>query len=144
MAKQVGVYIRPGTEKELLVRGNNRSGIINRDLERLYTLYGRAILEVPLKFEEACLIVDTLNGALLDAATAHLLWANVEDSIKLEGLADKWNVDGPALVEKLRGLSAFHCMALIDATERFWSIPDNERNLENDVRQCFSISSEGD
>lgn len=137
MAKTVGLYLRPETENEILQRGENRSHIINRDLERLYTLYKRTLRETPLALSEACLIVDALNGSLMDANAAPMLWVSVEDAIKLDGLAAKWEVDGPTLVEKLRGLTAFQCMALVDASERFWSISDRE--LEAGVRKCFNI-----
>lgn len=120
------------------MRGDNRSGIINRDLERLYTMYRRAIREVPLALAEAQLIIDALNGSIFDAQSAPMLWANIEDACKLDGIDDKWGVDGPALVEKLHGLSAFHCMALIDGSERFWSLPNGERDLNADVRKIFN------
>lgn len=137
MAKTVGIYLRASIEAELAQRGENRSHAINRDLERLYALYRRAIREVPLTLAEACLIVDALNGSILDANTAQLLWANIEDAIKLDGLAAKWEVDGPVLVEKLRSLNTFHCMALADAVERFWEFEDVE--LEDGVRRYFNI-----
>ncbi len=140
-AKNVGLYLRPETERELVLRGENRSHIIARDLDRLYTLYRRAIREVPLTEKEACLIVDSLNGTVLDANTAQLLWANIEDSVKLEGLADKWEVDGPVLVEKFKGLSAFQAMALADAAERFWEMADGGKmDVEKGVRKVFNIS----
>lgn len=138
--KRKSIYMRESIENEVAQRGDNRSQVINRDLERLYTLYRRTIRETPLALKEACLLVDALNGSLMDANTAHLLWASIEDACKLDGLAGKWEVDGLALVEKLMDMSAFQCMALIDAAERFWAIPDTERELEEGVRKCFNIS----
>ncbi len=38
-----------------------------------------------------------------------------------EWVDEKWEVDGKALVEKLRGLSDTQALALIDAAERFWN-----------------------
>lgn len=135
--KTVGVYLSEQIDNEITQRGDNRSHTINRDLERLYTMYRRAIREIPLSVKEACLITDAMNGTLMDGNTAQLLWASIEDAISLEGLAAKWEVDGPALVEKLRGLNAFQCMALCDTAERFWCLKDV--SLEDGVRQCFSI-----
>lgn len=139
MAKTVGLYLRTSLEAELEERGDNRSHIINRDLDRLYTLYRRAIREVPLTLKEACLIVDTMNSTLMDANSAQLLWASVEDAINLDGLDVKWEVEGSELVGKLKGLTAFQCMALVDGAERFWNLPDDERVLEAGVRKFFSI-----
>lgn len=91
--KSFGVYIRESLQPEFEARGGT-SAVINRDLERLYALYRRGIREVPLTLAEACLIVDALNGSLMDANTAPMLWASIQDACKLDGLDAKWEVDG--------------------------------------------------
>ena len=138
--RTVSIYLRPALETELEARGDNRNHVIHRDLERLYTLYSRAIREVQLTADEACLIVDTLNGTLMDANTARLLWANVEDACNLDHLDKKWEVDGPALVEKLQGLNDIQAMALVDAAERFWNSPDiGNVDIQERVKEHFYI-----
>jgi hypothetical protein len=117
-------------------RSENESGIASRDLERLYTLYKHALREVPLSENEACLLCDVLNGTLMDANSAALLWAEVEDGIRLDGLDQKWEVDGPALVKRLQALDRLHCLALIDAAERFWAETPQEPAREA-VRRFF-------
>lgn len=141
MAKKTfGVYIRESLQQDFDARGGS-SVVINRDLERLYTLYRRAIREVSLTLAEAQLIIDALNGSLFDAQSAPMLWANIEDACNLDGLDDKWHVDGPALVGKLRGLNALQCMAIADAAERFWELPDGDRDLDADVRKIFNTTN---
>lgn len=125
--------------KQVEERGEARSTIITRDLDRLYTLYRRALKRTGLTIDEACLITDALNGSLMTADTAHLLWASIEDAIKYEGLQEKWGVDGKALVEKLRcSLNEIQTMAVIDAAERFWN---NEKYRDQDMKigvaECF-------
>lgn len=137
MKTSIHVYER--IYRELESRGDNRSGTINRDLERLYTMYARAIKEVPLSLPEAQAIVDCCNGTIYDARSAPLLWASIEDANNLDGLDDKWGIDGPALVEKLKGLSQLQALALIDAAERFWNLPDGERDLDADVGKFFNV-----
>lgn len=126
--------------KQVEERGKARSTVITRDLDRLYTLYRRALRHVDLSINEACLIVDALNSTLMTADTAHLLWASIQDAIEYENLAEKWNVDGSALIEKLRSLNEIQSLAVIDAAERFWS---NEKYRDHDVRigvaECFGI-----
>ena len=139
MAKTVGLYLYPETQKALSTRGDNRSAVINRDLGRLYELYGRAIREIPLALDEARLIVDMCNGTIFDARTAPLLWASVEDACHLDGLDEKWGIDGPVLVEKLKGLTQLQALALADAAEQFWALPDGERDLDKDVRKFFHV-----
>ena len=87
---------------------------------------------------EACLIVDSLNGSIMDANTAQVLWAGIADSIRLDGLDKKWDVDGPALVEKLQGLNVLQAMALVDAAERFWEMENVP--FEEGVRKVFNVT----
>ena len=124
-------------------RGGARSTIISRDLERLYTLYQRALRRADLTIDEACLITDALNSSLYTADTAHLLWAGVEDAVRHENLAEKWGVDGQALVEKLKSLSEIQSMAVIDAAERFWSQQKyRDQDMREAVAECFEKEGE--
>ncbi len=116
----------------------NRSGAISRDLWRLYTLYEYALTSVPLAVEEALLFVDALNGVALDAASATLLWAEIADAIRLSHLDEKWGVDGPAFVQRLKELDRLQCLALVDAAERFWANPSLEPAQEM-VKRYFHI-----
>jgi hypothetical protein len=140
MKKTVGVYFTPETDMAIKQRGTNRSHIIARDLARLYRMYERALREVPLTYNEACLLVDALNGYMPDIASAKYLWAEVEDAVRLGELDKKWQVDGTVLMEKLRGLSLLHCMALIDAVERFWVLSESENGETLDrIKKIFNI-----
>lgn len=111
-----------------------RSTVINRDLERLYTLYDRALRRLDLTVDEACLIVDALNGTIHDVRSGVRFWIDVQDAIELEGLAEKWNVDGKALIEKLTALDELSCMAIVDAAERFWY---GEKYRDMDIREAI-------
>lgn len=122
---------------QIAERGQSRSTIIARDLERLYTLYRRALRQVDLTVDEACLIVDALNGSLTTADDAGLLWAKIEDAIHYDRLDEKWNVDGKSLVEKLQRLNEIQVLAIVDAAERFWQLDSN--NVREDVKRCFGI-----
>ncbi|MDI6872116.1 MAG: hypothetical protein QME79_12385 [Bacillota bacterium] len=121
-ARTTSIWLRADIEEALAARGGSRSEVVSRDLMRLYDLYRHELAEVNLTASEAGLIVDVLNGTLItDAGQARLLWAEVEDGIKLDHLDEKWHVDGPALVEKLRGLRLSQALAIVDAAERFWA-----------------------
>ncbi|HAY21369.1 MAG TPA: hypothetical protein DCY27_04225 [Desulfobacterales bacterium] len=137
--KAFSVYIRRNILSEFTARGGS-SVTINRDLTRLYALYRRAIREVPLAEKEACLIVDALNSSLFDANSASVLHTNIEDACRLDGLGKKWEVDCGDLVEKLRGISPFHCMALIDAAECWWNLSEDERDESGNLSKFFNIS----
>jgi len=129
IGKKTSVYITANIEKQIMQRGDNRSGIINRDLERYYTVLDRALRTVSLTENEALLIVDVLNGSILDTLSVRMLWAGVEDAINLDKVDEKWGINGAALVEKLRSLGEIQCLAVVDAAERFWADEDN-RNMD--------------
>lgn len=118
-------------------RGQARSTIISRDLNRLYTLYRRALRQVNLTVDEACLIVDALNGSITTADDAGLLWARILDAIRYDKLDEKWKIDGKELVEKLQQLNELQAMAIVDAAERFWQLDSND--VREDVKRCFEI-----
>ena len=137
--KAVSFWMRPELGKEIEERGDNRTLVIHRDLERLYTLYRLALRDVKLTLPEAWFLVDMLNGSLMDAYTAGLIWAEAEDAIALEGLDMKWQVDGKALVKKLKALSRVQALALVDAAERFWQANTGSMG-EEDIKRFFRMA----
>lgn len=54
--------------------------------------------------------------ASIDAAK--FIYAEVHDC---EGLGEKWGIDQPDLVEKLRQMSTIECWAVADVVARFWA-----------------------
>lgn len=70
---------------------------------------------------ERGLIFDSLNGVMIEPLTMHLLWANVDDSIKLNALDTKHGVNGDELIQKLRGLSMLETFCLWDIVRRYWN-----------------------
>lgn len=98
-----------------------------RDLERYYALLAAELRTVSLTAAEAHLLADALNGTLWEPHTMRLLWAGVDDAIRLDGLAKKWQVDSGALVAKLRALTPGQTVAVIDAVERAWQADGDMR-----------------
>lgn len=137
--RAVSFWMQPELGKEIEERGDNRTLVIHRDLERLYTLYRYALQDISLSLQEAWFIVDILNGTPMDAETANMLWAEAEDACFLNHLDQKWGIDGKALVEKLKKLSRTQSLALIDAAERFWQA--NTGNMgEEDIKRFFRMA----
>ena len=89
-----------------------------RDLERYYQSLDAALRDIALSEGEWDYLRDILNGTYIDAATARLLWAEVEDAKPEYG--QKWGIDPAALSARLRALGQFQCLAVADAVER-WS-----------------------
>jgi len=115
-------------------RVNNDYGsihqIANRDLSRYYNILKYAIREVELSEKEAMAIIDSTNGTMLENVGIRMMYANIEDGIKFDGLAEKWEIDGEALVNKLKNASIGYLHALADAIERYWSKNDGTIDYE--------------
>lgn len=119
------IQFRPGPlASALTARGGDDNAsaaqVAARDLDRYYQLLALALASVDLTPGEAGLIVDALNGSLMDVSNVQLLAYAITDSYE-DGLPAKWEVDAAALSAKLRGWTLLQRMAVGDAVERFWS-----------------------
>ena len=105
--------------------GETRTTRIGQDLTDYYALLDAGLRRARLTLTpaEAALIIDVQNSVLvqLEHWASQALAHQVEDGISLDGLAEKWQVDGEALVAKLAGLGDIACIALGDWAARFWA-----------------------
>lgn len=107
---------------ELDARDDERSGIIARIIGRYVQALSetRRTLRQALGAAEIGLIMDVLNGtASVEAWSPSYLPQEISDSLA-DGMAEKWTVDGQALVTKLAAMTYVEKLALVDAAERFW------------------------
>lgn len=137
------IQFRPGEKlaSELIERLPQRGDITDAQRDILLAEEVREMLEAhafmlrrctpTFTMNDAMLIMDALNGVLLMKETVHLIWAEISDAIHMDGLDKKHNVDGDALVKRLRdmGQRPFECMALADAVSRAWNA--SEYHVEN-------------
>lgn len=107
---------RPGEEQSM-----DRSATIAKSLDRYFYALAAARRDLRSRFSsgEQGLILDVANGTLFGSPCAigfleHEVRAALDD-----GAAERWHVDGPALVKKLKALSYVEKLALIDAAERW-------------------------
>lgn len=122
--------------------GLSANDVARRDLERYYATLEEAL--PTFSAGEAALLVDALKGSRLEVRTARLLWATIEDAIRMDGLEEKWGVDGAVLVVRLRALSAFEALAVVDGAERFWNPVHyrQEEPLEERLRAVGFVQAE--
>lgn len=114
-------------------REGARSTVINDTLERYFWIvdYERRQLRQLLSESEISLICDVLNGTMFsDRYSVTVVPNEIQDGISLDHVDEKWNVDGAALVAKLRGLSYGSLMALVDAVQLWWYRNSNGDNPE--------------
>lgn len=95
-----------------------------RDLTRYYDTLRRELkLAIrDLTRGEKLALIDVSNGTLWDSNSAGFLWAEVADADP-DQLA-QWEIDHDALVDKLRALTPTQSLALVDALERWWLLPE--------------------
>lgn len=101
-----------------------RSGQISRSLERYFAImaYERKQLAGQFSDGEIALICDVFNGsAFMEEISIRLAWASVQDGIEMDGLDRKWEIDGPALIDKVKTLTFAQTVALVDAVEVWWN-----------------------
>jgi hypothetical protein len=100
-------------------------------LECFPELYRRALHNLKGRFSagELSLMVDMLNATWImpNLAGQHLL-TGASDSMSLDGTDVKWGVDGPALIDKIQGLTLFERACLEIWARAFWE-QDSHDNL---------------
>ena len=116
-----------GLDEQLELRAadtTHTNQVAKRDLNRFYAALARelAIAARTLTRGEKLALCDISNGTLFDEISSAYLWAEVADAAD-EHLA-MWGVNRDALVAKLRAFTPTQTLALIDALERWWLLPD--------------------
>ena len=101
----------------------DRSAVIAKSLDRYFYALSAARRGLRERFSagEQALLLDVANGALFASPCAINFIEHEVAAALADGLAEKWQVDGPALIEKLTALSYAEKLALIDAAERWWN-----------------------
>lgn len=83
---------------------------------------------------EAALILDVFNGTPPGQAwPADRLADRIEDAITLDGMADKWGVNGGDLVFRLRDIGDIAAVALADWAEGVWGKGDFDVAAETGI-----------
>ncbi len=111
--------------------GSILSMTARRDIGRYYDMLIRSL--PTFSENEALLLCDVLNGTIIESFSVPLLWTEISDAVQ-EGYDEKWEIDGAALVARLRALTPFECMAVGDAVERYWSGEYSRTSTESRMR----------
>jgi len=80
-------------------------------------------------FRELSLILDVQNGCfLIPQIAGHHLFPNVDSGMSFDQLDQKWEIDRPEIIKKIRGLKLFEIAVLEIWAAAFWK--QDEPNLE--------------
>lgn len=119
MAAAPSISIRPGELAPLLAeRGASAAAVLARDIRRYYAQLAIALREVRLSESDWMFLRDILDGTIVDATLIRLLHAEIEDAAPAQ--AEAHGVDQAALAARIRTLSDFQRLAIVDAVERWW------------------------
>jgi hypothetical protein len=138
------VSLEPQISARLERREGARSTVINTTLERYFWLVDmeRRQLRQLLNNGEIALICDVLNGTMFaDPYSVNFVSMEVQDSISMDRLDEKWQIDGPALVQKLKGLSYGTMLALVDAVQMWWHRISQGESLQPTIEHVLSSES---
>ena len=117
-AQRKNVYFQPRTLAQL-GEGESLSGRVAQVIDRYAELVRRSRPEDKFSEAERSAIIDAcLSWALEPAAMIFGGVAMEVDDAMRDGLASKWGIDGPALLDKLGSLNPGEQIALVDWIER--------------------------
>lgn len=131
MSKRLAVYLGPPLTRLLAARsgadqtqhvpgGAGLSGVVNMAVDRYQEIIRRSMPTLTEAEWMAC--ADALNGVWLAGEAAHLavVWIEIEDGDRRNGLGAKWGIDALALARRLREAPYAAVVAVVDVVERLW------------------------
>lgn len=122
--------IRPAPSVHAAIANNGGGRGMSHRLAQICDRYLELLRRAPLpelSEAEVNALRDCMNGTLNEpAGTIRCsIWANFEDAC-YDGLAEKWEIDGPALLEKLKALTYAQELGLIEQIEAYWANAGSE------------------
>jgi hypothetical protein len=120
MTKRTSIYLNPPLE-EALKGTDSISGRLGQICDRFAETNRRARIRQQFNEAELNAFRDCCNGTIFGPAQLidGAVLANFEDSAP-DGLYEKWEIDAPATIAKLRGLTYPDQVALVEDIEAFW------------------------
>jgi len=103
---------------------------VEKDLSTFYAFLEREkkLLKGTFTDNEAKLMLDCLNGTILDPYSAQLLEAGFEDGIDLDGLDKKWEIDKAEFLSKFKSMSIIRKWSIYELSTEFWHDPIIDMN----------------
>lgn len=130
MAKRFTLYLNDKS-MDIIGPAENQSRRVNSIISH----YGRITTEAApdLTLAEWSFLCDMLNGTYIEDNTGDYLWADIAESGKLDGLADKWELDAEAFSAKIREFSTAARCVIIDVVTKFWKGSDDHTGDMRDM-----------
>lgn len=123
MATPVKSFRPAPVVEQVAARNGGGKGLSHR-IAQIADRYGALLTEgaPDLPEPEWNLLRDALNGWWPEPAEQIIhLEIEIEDAIAIDGLDRKWQVDGAALLAKLRAMPLAGKISVVEAIEKWWS-----------------------
>lgn len=114
--------------------GRSRSSLVTAIADRYAEICKRHMPD--FSAGEWCLIFDVLNGCWMRenaALSANGIAHSVADGTTMDGMGEKWAVDGLDLARRIDALPFAGKIAILDTAERFWALGAKEGESYPDV-----------
>lgn len=124
MATKKGIYFADDQAEFL---GDITSKRVAMAVDRYREILRRERIDRLFTEQEWDLLRDVCNGTLFEPAQliAGALAAEVKDAT-YDGIADKWSVDVPMLLENLEKLTYAQQVAVVESIEAWWRLQSDE------------------
>ena len=123
MSSRKTIYLTDASEA-IIGPAESLSGRINSILGRYDRLTREASPELTLA--QWSMLADILNGTFIEDNTADYLWADIAESGKLDGMAEKWKIDTDAFAEQVRDMTPAARFYILDTILKFWKGVDKK------------------
>lgn len=129
-----------GIDEDLDKRGEPRSLVARDLLETLFAVYGRELKRTELTRGEALLLCDATKSTFFTPGLAgQEVRLDAEEAIKgPERLAEKWDIDGDALIAKMANWTPGQQAAIADAIKR-WRTLENHEDYDTSLKEVGLI-----
>lgn len=131
MAKSNQLNFRPSRpeiiEQLQKIHDDSKSFGVNHACEAYVSLRKFTLRDLHGKFtrDELGFLCDIQNATMFTPEYAGVrdLWiGNIEDADRLDGTGEKWGLDVPGLVKKIKGMPAAEVFFMQEEIERFWNV----------------------
>lgn len=121
--------------------GKSLAACIADDISLLYPFLEREkkLLRGQFTPAEAKLMIDCLNGTIMDQVSIQMIEAGFQDGIALDGLDRKWEVDSKLFLKKFKDMPVLRKWAIFEFIQDFWNLVSQnpEVDLDDYVQNWF-------
>lgn len=137
LSENIGKFAAERAQKD----SKSLAACIADDISLLYPFLEREkkLLRGQFTPAEAKLMIDCLNGTIMDQVSIQMIEAGFQDGIKFDRLDRKWEIDSEIFLQKFNNMSVLRKWAIFELIQDFWNLVSQnpEVDLDDYVQQNF-------